>query len=290
MLAAGVLVLSGSVGVLAGRHLFGERPVGLDSSALTERVRALEEEIRAKDEALAAAREARSKTGPTPPTLVSVPRPKRSGSEPIVEQPAMPSDPEFGEPHPRSSGEKPHLNRGGAPLGARSAVQPPEVLHPEQGASGVPRQAQIKIRAEEVTATEEAPNHGKLSFRLVKDMAETSFGGYLFVYVETQAKKGEDKVVVYPEKVSLIPGDLMPLDHKDGISVMFNKSRLFTFEYEDKRRGASLSGATILLYNEDGTIRFQRGFDRSELRIEKAKEKRPKSSGSPAGQKPRQAL
>ncbi|MEW6347994.1 MAG: hypothetical protein AB1646_02955 [Thermodesulfobacteriota bacterium] len=245
-------------------------------------MRTLEEEIKVKDEALAAARERHAKERATLPTMVSVPRYKDSpgGGPSIPEQPAIAPDPEFSEPARRQPTEKRPARRPDASASSRVSAQPPDALHPDQRGSDAARQARMRFKAEDLTVTEETPNKGDLSFRLVTDMPEIAFAGYLFVYVETQDKKGGDQIVMFPEKVPRIPGDLFPRDYRDGIGVLFKKSRPFAFAYEDRRRGASLSRVTILLYNEDGDIVFQAPFDRSELKVGKTKDKSPKARGS----------
>ncbi len=269
-LAAGVLIVSGSVGALAGRQLFRDRLAGPDSSALNERVRALEEEVKAKDEALAAAKEASLKKGENP-TLVSVPRPPTPRRGPIPEQPADLLDSDFGEGPPDK------------PMGPQASVQPPETLHPQERVPRIPRQIPIRFDAEDVTELRDGSDTRKVRFRLVKDRPDLTFFGYMFVYLETQDKRGKDNLFVYPKATRMGDADQFPLDFKAGEGISFRKNSIVDLPIEDERSGASLSSVSILLYNEDGKIVFQRRFERSDLKIGKAKERTPKNKGSQKG-------
>ena len=71
-----------------------------------------------------------------------------------------------------------------------------------------------------MTAVVERPDRGILSFRLIKDTPKTKFSGYLFVFVEMEDRRGENKIFVYPQRTQLGEGDL-PRNFKDGENIEF---------------------------------------------------------------------
>jgi hypothetical protein len=101
---------------------------------------------------------------------------------------------------------------------------------------------------------------------LVKDHPKKRFSGYLFVFVEMEDPRGENKIYVYPRRTRLGDGDL-PTDYRDGESLAFKFNSRVELPYGDIRMGASLARVSILLYGEDGGIVFQRGFSRNELKV-----------------------
>lgn len=140
----------------------------------------------------------------------------------------------------------------------------------------------INFDAQQVTATVEAPNSGTLSFRLVKDQPDIKFAGYLFVYVEMEDKRGENRIYVYPKETRLGEGDL-PYDFRDGETIAFKFNSRVELPYGDPRPAAYLSGVSILLYGENGKIVFQRTFGRQEVALitpksNKAEQIKPRSS------------
>ncbi len=140
----------------------------------------------------------------------------------------------------------------------------------------------INFDAQQVTATLETPNSGTLSFRLVKDQPDIKFAGYLFVYVEMEDKRGENRIYVYPKQTRLGEGDL-PYDFRDGEMIAFKFNSRVELPYGDPRTSASLSAVSILLYGENGKIVFQRTFGRQEVamvssKATKAEQPKPRPS------------
>jgi hypothetical protein len=147
----------------------------------------------------------------------------------------------------------------------------------------------LNFDAEDVTVVAEAGNRGTISFRLVKDQHDSRFSGYLFVFVEMVDKRGEHKVYAYPNRTRVGEGDDLPQDYRAGESLSFKYKSKVELPYSDIRPGANLARVSILLYGEDGSIVFQRGFSRGELKMVSAKatnvtDERPKPA------KKRQAL
>ncbi len=126
----------------------------------------------------------------------------------------------------------------------------------------------VNFNAQDVTAYVGGRNSGKLSFRLIKDHPDTMFSGYVFVFVETVDQSGKSRIVVYPSKTRLSDGYL-PIDYKEGQPIPFKVNARVRVDLpdEDISPAASLSRVSILLYDADGKIVFQRGFDRKELKV-----------------------
>jgi hypothetical protein len=146
----------------------------------------------------------------------------------------------------------------------------------------------INFNAQDVTAVVESPNRWKLSFRLVKDHPDTLFSGYVFVFVETVDQKGKNRIVVYPSNTRLAEEDL-PADFREGKSITppFRVNARVALDYGDDRPGTSLSRVSILLYDENGKIVFQRGFARNELKMVGKKGEGLEGARSRAAQKRR---
>ncbi|MCA1961384.1 MAG: hypothetical protein LDL33_11380 [Desulfomonile sp.] len=149
----------------------------------------------------------------------------------------------------------------------------------------------IAFNAQDVTAAAEGPNRVKLSFRLVKDQPKVRFSGYLFAVVEMKDARGESRIIAYPNRTKLGDEDL-PQDYLAGEKLAFKLNQKVELTYEDKRASAALSRVTIVLYNEDGNIVFQRGFDRSELKLVSTPATRTEAlhPAVPRPEKKRQAL
>ena len=135
----------------------------------------------------------------------------------------------------------------------------------------------VNFNTQDVTIAPETPGSGTLSFRLVKDNPNVLFSGYLFVFVEMEDKRGENKIYVYPDKARLGEGDL-PSDYKEGESISFKYNSRVELPFGDIRPGASLARVSILLYGENGKILFQRGFEKKELSVVSAQAVKPDSS------------
>lgn len=146
----------------------------------------------------------------------------------------------------------------------------------------------INFNAQDVTAVVESPSRWKLSFRLVKDHPDTLFSGYVFVFVETVDQKGKSRIVVYPSNTRLAEEDL-PADYREGKSITppFRVNARVALDYGDDRPGTSLSRVSILLYDENGKIVFQRGFARNELKMVGKKGEGLEGARSRAAQKRR---
>lgn len=167
---------------------------------------------------------------------------------------------------------------------------PPQAAPTEEDRGGAPVSvSSMAFDAQEMTAVAEGPNKGKLSFRLVKDHPKVRFSGYLFVFVEMVDKRGESKIYAYPKRTRLGEGDL-PQDFRSGESLAFKFNSRVELPYTDTRANASLSQVTIVLYGEDGSIVFQRGFDRSKLKIVSAHATKAEGVQPPQPAKKRQAL
>lgn len=124
----------------------------------------------------------------------------------------------------------------------------------------------VNFNTQEVMIVPESAGSGTLSFRLVKDHPDMLFSGYLFVFVEMEDKRGENKIYVYPDKTRLGEGDL-PHDFKEGESISFKYNSRVELPFGDIRSGAQLARVSILLYGDNGKIVFQRGFDKKELSV-----------------------
>lgn len=290
-----VVIVSMSV----GGSIFGKASSGTDTSALTEKVRSLEEELRKKDLALAVQKKRLSETEQS--TAASAAQPQQSRR-------LVPSDERT--PAAQLSQEEGRLASipETSPQAGSVAVAEPkadESKAPSRPAAGSKRTADagpaqsrtdsrtteekadsghalINFNAQEVTAVSEHSNNGTLSFRLIKDNPNLRFSGYLFVFVEMVDKKGENKIYAYPKRTRLGEGDL-PQDYRSGESLSFKYNSRVELPFRDMRTGASLARVSILLYGEDGSIVFQRGFNRGELKLVGAKptnvtDERPKAS------------
>ncbi len=279
---AGLIALIGVLVIVSMGMFSGDNAVDRDKMALLEKVRALEEDLRKKELALAVQAKRFSEKG-DPSTLASVP----PSSSRDISDPADTEQPEGNEevgasPPPES------------PLSGESA-DPPVALHEESrvpqpdsppssgsvkssdsGKSDTPsalhaggpvaaeKSGIISFNAQEVTAVVKRSDRGILSFRLVKDSPKTLFSGYLFVFVEMEDPRGENKIYVYPQRTRLGEGDL-PRDFKDGKNISFKFNSRVELPYRDTRPGASLTRISILLYGEKGDIVFQRGFEGRDL-------------------------
>lgn len=124
----------------------------------------------------------------------------------------------------------------------------------------------VNFNAQDVTVKPSGNGKGTLSFRLIRDHPELAFSGYLFVFVEMQDKKGENRIYVYPDKTRLGEGDL-PSDFREGESLTFKNNSRVELPYGDVRQGAGLARVSILLYSDQGKIVFQRGFEKKELLV-----------------------
>ncbi len=135
----------------------------------------------------------------------------------------------------------------------------------------------VNFNTQDVAIATESAGSGTLSFRLVKDHPNVLFSGYLFVFVEMEDKRGENKIYVYPDKARLSEGDL-PSDFKEGESISFKYNSRVELPFGDIRTGASLARVSILLYGDNGKIVFQRGFEKKELNVVSANANKPDST------------
>ncbi len=278
-----VIVAAGAIGGL----LTGGTEVTGDREALTQKVALLEEELRKKELALTV-QEKRLKESRELPKMVAGPL---QGSE---------SEGSGETPGPVENGSR------GSDLGPLTAMVPAEsgsrtdgdtsetAETPIAGDSRVPAHSESEttapagdssgqttrssgprnlfdFNAEDVRAEAKSPKKGTLRFRLVKDRHGIRFAGYLFVYVEMKDKRGASRLYAYPKEARRGEGDL-PTNFREGESVAFNKYTLVELPYEDKRSGASLSGVSVLIYDPDGDIVFQRHFDYKDLKVVQSRE------------------
>lgn len=135
----------------------------------------------------------------------------------------------------------------------------------------------VNFNTQDVSILPESPGSGTLSFRLVKDHPDMLFSGFLFVFVEMEDKRGENKIYVYPDKTRLGEGDL-PSDFKEGESISFKYNSRVELPFGDIRSGAQLARVSILLYGDNGKIVFQRGFDKKELSLATSSGSKPESN------------
>ena len=253
---------------------------------LAQKVRGLEEQLRKKELALAV-HEKRLEQERTPPTMASA-LPAGESEVGTGVGPVKESSPESESPLTSIHGAAERESERAA--ASRSTRETPERDQPPPAEDGDLEKAEspgssepvpslsaegsgspsalplINFNAKEVTAVANNPNGGVLSFRLVKDRPDVRFAGYLFVYVEMEDERGENKLYAYPKKAQRGEGDL-PLDYRQGESIAFKYNSKVELPYQDIRPGAALSGISILLYGEDGSIVFQRGFDRQEVKV-----------------------
>jgi hypothetical protein len=304
-----VVVLVIVAAVAAGGYRMGGSVVSSDQEALTGKVASLEEELRKKELALTV-QEKRLKEMQELPTMVAGPsqgaESERSGETGSDDSTLPASD------HGPLTAMRPAESGSGTgqdtsetlPIGSETADTPPagDSQYPryaEREASksagdSTPRAGRsiqspdlIEFNAEDVTAAANAPNNGTLRFKLVKNRPDLRFSGYLFVYVEMEDSRGESRLYAYPKDARRGEEDL-PTDFRQGESVAFKKNSLVELPYKDTRAGASLSGVSILIYDADGKIVFQRRFDRKDLQVVESRKGDSKGAG-PRGTR-RQAL
>ena len=151
--------------------------------------------------------------------------------------------------------------RSGSFTDASSTGRAQSTLSPQTETSPV---TIVNFNAQDVTVKPTGHGNGTLNFRLIRDNPEIVFSGYLFVFVEMQDKKGENRIYVYPDKTRLGEGDL-PSDFREGESISFKNNSRVELPYGDVRPGSGLARVSILLYNDQGKIVFQRGFEKMEL-------------------------
>jgi hypothetical protein len=278
------------------------------NDGIAQNVKSLQEELR-KKELTIAIQEKRLKELQESPTLAAIPprqmrevAPAEEGDreqEPAVEnegpltdlQDAVkpPSGPsagskrsdEYAEESPGTSSSEPGTRKFTGP----GTTEPPLTRLPETGGEAT-QMPIVNFNAQEVTAEVESPSSGKLSFRLIKDHPDILFSGYVFVFVETVDRRGKSKIVVYPSETRLGEEDL-PADYREGKAIPFKVNARVALDYVDDRPGTHLSRVSILLYDEHGKIVFQRGFDRSELKMVAKKGGNVEGVSSRAGQKRR---
>ncbi len=292
-----------------GGYLSGKGGSTSQNDTVTQKVQSLQEELR-KRELEIAIQEKRLKELQESPTLAAVPPLPTREAAPVEEEAHDRKSPVEDEgpltalqdavkapanPPGRSKAVEEEIEEspstfsstesGTGKFAGRGSTEPPLMGTGESGLGSVQTPI-INFNAQEVTATVESPNSGKLSFRLIKDHPDTLFSGYLFVFVETVDQRGENRIVVYPSKTRLAEEDL-PADYRDGQSIPFKVNSRVELAYGDSRSGTSLSRVSILLYDENGKIVFQRGFDRKELRLVGKKGGALEGVRSTAGQKRR---
>ena len=147
----------------------------------------------------------------------------------------------------------------------------------------------VNFNTQDVSIIPESPGSGTLSFRLVKDHPDMLFSGYLFVFVEMEDKRGENKIYVYPDKARLGEGDL-PQDFKEGEGISFKYNSRVELPFGDIRSGAQLARVSILLYGDNGKIVFQRGFDKKELTVAAAAGSKPDAARQKTASEKRRPL
>jgi hypothetical protein len=280
VLAAGALAIGG-----AGRFFSGKSQRLDQNTELSQKIAGLQEELRKKEMQLAV-QESRLKEMQE----MSLPSVRRSGTAdpaspealppgsksapkddgpltalpPAASGPGLPSsaaEPVEEEDHAISSG--PAVASGARPSDRSPLTTDADAASPgEHAASAIPV---VNFNAQQVSASAEKSNKGILSFRLVKDRPEFRFTGYLFVILEMEDPRGENKIYAYPGKASL--GDeYLPSNYREGETLSFKFKQGVELPYEDIRPDASLTRVSVLLYGEDGKIVFQRGFDRKEIK------------------------
>ena len=84
------------------------------------------------------------------------------------------------------------------------------------------------------------------------------------MYLEVRDPQGQTVVYVNPSGTDLGEGDL-PINFRQGKPISFQRYSQVALDFPDERRGAALSGVSILLYDESGRIVFQRGFETTEI-------------------------
>jgi len=243
----------------------GDSSLQTERNILAERVKTLEEELRQKELAstVDAKRMEEAQAQASAPETPSSPGEEQASVErPVPDEGPLTSLPEPRRGPSRASPPDYAAEQSEAP----PQTAPPVAAVPEQTRPPDAGPAAVNFNAQNVTAVSESPNRGMLSFSLVKDQPDMRFSGYLFVFVEMVDKRGENKIYAYPKRTRLGEGDL-PVDYRAGESLTFKYNSRVELPYQDIRMGANLTGVSILLYGEDGDIVFQRGFDRSELKL-----------------------
>jgi hypothetical protein len=256
-----------------GGSISDDDAVRAERDLLAAKVEALEEKLRQEQLAMTAREKGLEEPGESTPLEAVLPPSPTASSSPgagdTVAAETEERDPiasllKSGEESGARSRRSPTLHPGStltAELGKPSPAKPSAELETPR-----PRPPIVSFNAKDVTAVAEGANRGKLSFRLVKDHPKKRFSGYLFVFVEMEDPRGENKIYVYPRRTRLGDGDL-PTDYRDGESLAFKFNSRVELPYGDIRMGASLARVSILLYGEDGGIVFQRGFSRNELKV-----------------------
>jgi hypothetical protein len=303
------LVLFGIIGT--GSYLSSKGGNTSQHDTLAQKVQSLQEELRSKELEIAV-QEKRLKEMQESPTLAAVPpRPTRelapagegthdqelplenegplTALQDAVKSPTSPPggskavDEEVEEsPSTFSSAES-----GTRKFADRGPTEPP-LVGPGETKGSSAQGPIINFNAQDVTAVLDSPSRWKLSFRLVKDHPDTLFSGYVFVFVETVDQRGKNRIVVYPSNTRLAEEDL-PADFREGKSITppFRTNARVALDYGDDRPGTSLSRVSILLYDENGKIVFQRGFARNELKMVGKKGEGSEGARTRAGQKRR---
>jgi hypothetical protein len=301
------LVVLGIVGT--GSYLSSRNRTTVRNDTLAQKVQSLQEDLRKKEQEIAI-QEKRLKESQESPTLAAIPaRPARK-AEPAEEarDERLPAENEgpltalqdaVKSPADSSGQSKDSTEIQESPSTFSSAgattekftgpgtTESPLVRTGES--EGTSAQSPIiNFNARDVTAEVEGANKWKLSFRLVKDHPDTLFSGYVFVFVETVDRRGKKGIVVYPSSTRLAEEDL-PADYREGKSIAppFRHNAKVALDYEGNQLETSLSRVSILLYDENGNIVFQRGFDRKELRMVGKKGGTLEGARSRAGQKRR---
>ncbi len=305
--ACGAVFLVIVAAIAAGGYLMSGSELAGDQGALTRKVAALEEELRKKELALTV-QEKRLKEMQELPTMLSGPS-KGTESERSGEAGSVDSTPRASDHgpltamRPAESGSRPgEDSSSNLPLGSETTDSPVGDSRPSRyaeretpespGDSTTPpsRSKQtadiIEFNAEDVTAVATAPNSGVLRFKLIKSRPSIRFSGYLFVYVEMEDGRGESRLYAYPKEARRGEEDL-PVNFREGESVAFHKNSLVELPYKDSRAGAALAGVSILIYDADGKIVFQRRFDRKDLKVVESGQEMKTGAGPSRGQRRR---
>lgn len=279
-----VLVLVAVAGALVGSYGTNRAVSVSEGPDLLKKVKSLEEELQVKELAVAAQKkrleELERDSSSARASITGERRPESdaalSTTPPVSREErvaARPGDSRRGqEPWalPGSSGES-----EAAPLFQPPAAEPtrppdrgedsgrvasrPSGTQPGEGESPL-----ISFNAQQLMAVPgDNQDETIISFRLVKDHPNIRFVGYMFVYLEIQEGQ-ERRLIVYPADASLGEGHL-PKDYKQGKGIRFRYNSTVQVPYQNAGTGSSLTGISILLYDRDGAIVFQRGFERAEI-------------------------
>jgi hypothetical protein len=288
ILGTGAVVFVVALALGLGALRSGAKEQARQDPAASEQLDALQEALRQKDLEVGVL-EKRVKELQERPTLASA----APVAHPAVEEPATPS---LGSRAVRVEGP-PASIQGSDRVGSLSAptaspvelprepAEPPAAAgptarsplygapapSPAPTSPGARPAVTVNFNARDLTAVSEGPASGKLTFRLVKDQTDIRFSGYLFVYVEMTDPRGEKKTYAYPERTRTGEEDL-PLDFREGKGVSFKQNFQGELTYADTRQSAELSQISVLLYSEDGSIVFQRGFGPREFKHMSSKE------------------